>query len=156
MIKCQQHLVFPGGHPSKYWPDPTLLNFADRTRSGVLNVVWPLARRTDAMLSMYLHVPVMILHWKSKKYISHYRFTRKILKCKSDFNFRHIAFFTKFNSYMQCIQAPIKSKVCQNKNDDIFCDEIPIQTHIFVRNKIVLRVHQLSWTLHAIYCKEKP
>ena len=43
MIKCQQHLVFPGGHPSRYWPDPTLLNFADRTRSGAFSVVWPLA-----------------------------------------------------------------------------------------------------------------
>ena len=41
----QQHLVFPGGHPSKYWLDPTLLNFADRTRSGVFNVVWSLAWR---------------------------------------------------------------------------------------------------------------
>ena len=30
LTKCQRHLVFPGGHPSKYWPDPTLLNFADR------------------------------------------------------------------------------------------------------------------------------
>ena len=40
---CQQHLVFPGGHPSKYYPDPTLLNFADRTRSGAFNVVWSLA-----------------------------------------------------------------------------------------------------------------
>ena len=35
--------MFPGGHPSKYYPDPTLLNFADRTRSGAFNVVWPLA-----------------------------------------------------------------------------------------------------------------
>ena len=43
MLECQQHLVFPGGHPSKYYPDPTLLNFADRTRSGAFNVVWSLA-----------------------------------------------------------------------------------------------------------------
>ena len=42
LTKCQRHLVFPGGHPSKYWPDPTLLNFADRTRSGAFNVVWSL------------------------------------------------------------------------------------------------------------------
>ena len=35
-----QHLVFPGGHPSKYWVGPTLLNFSDQTRTGVLSVVW--------------------------------------------------------------------------------------------------------------------
>ncbi len=27
-----QHLVFPGGLPSKYWPGPTLLSFRDQTR----------------------------------------------------------------------------------------------------------------------------
>ena len=36
-----QHPVFPGGHPSKYYPGPTLLNFGDQTRTGVFNVVWP-------------------------------------------------------------------------------------------------------------------
>ncbi|ESO86397.1 hypothetical protein LOTGIDRAFT_129268, partial [Lottia gigantea] len=35
-----QHSVFPGGHPSKYQPSPTLLNFSDRTRTGAFNVVW--------------------------------------------------------------------------------------------------------------------
>lgn len=35
-----QHLLFPGGHPSKYWAGPTLLDFGDRTRTGVFNVVW--------------------------------------------------------------------------------------------------------------------
>src|SRR4029434_5161177 len=39
--KSLQHLVFPGGLPSKYYPGPTLLSFRDRTRSGVLSVVWP-------------------------------------------------------------------------------------------------------------------
>ena len=39
--KRLQHPVFPGGHPSKYWPGPTLLNYGDRTRTGVFNVVWP-------------------------------------------------------------------------------------------------------------------
>ena len=50
----QQHLVFPGGHPSKYWLDPTLLNFADRTRSGVFNVVWSLAWRKVSELLLAL------------------------------------------------------------------------------------------------------
>ena len=39
--KSLQHLLFPGGHPSKYWVGPTLLNFGDRTRTGVFSVVWP-------------------------------------------------------------------------------------------------------------------
>ena len=26
-----QHLLFPGGHPPKYWAGPTLLNFSDQT-----------------------------------------------------------------------------------------------------------------------------
>ena len=29
--KSQQHLVFPGGLPSKYYPGPMLLNFGDQT-----------------------------------------------------------------------------------------------------------------------------
>ena len=40
----QQHPVFPGGHPSKYWLGSTLLNFSDRTRTGVFSVIWPLAK----------------------------------------------------------------------------------------------------------------
>ena len=39
--KSLQHPVFPGGHPSKYYPGSTLLNFGDRTRTGVFNVIWP-------------------------------------------------------------------------------------------------------------------
>ena len=35
-----QHLLFPGGHPSKYLAGSTLLNFSDQTRTGVLSVVW--------------------------------------------------------------------------------------------------------------------
>ncbi|KAG8233046.1 hypothetical protein J437_LFUL004267 [Ladona fulva] len=38
MQKYQQHPVFPGGHPSKYYPGPTMLNFGDRTRTGVFIV----------------------------------------------------------------------------------------------------------------------
>ena len=41
----QQHPVFPGGHPSKYWL--MLLNFSDRTRTGVFNMIWPLARAQE-------------------------------------------------------------------------------------------------------------
>ena len=38
---CLQHLVFPGGHPSKYSQGSMLLNFSDRTRTGVFNMIWP-------------------------------------------------------------------------------------------------------------------
>jgi hypothetical protein len=41
--ECQRHAVFPGGHPSKYYPHPTSLNYGERTRTGVSDVVWPLA-----------------------------------------------------------------------------------------------------------------
>ena len=41
----QQHPVFPGGHPSKYWLGSMLLNFSDRTRTGVFNMIWPLAKK---------------------------------------------------------------------------------------------------------------
>ena len=34
------HREFPGGPPSKYYPGPTMLNFRDRTGSGVFIVVW--------------------------------------------------------------------------------------------------------------------
>ena len=43
----QQHPVFPGGHPSKYWLGSMLLNFSDRTRTGVFNMIWPLARKEE-------------------------------------------------------------------------------------------------------------
>ena len=39
--KRLRHREFPGGHPSKYYPGPTVLNFAERTRSGAFTVVWP-------------------------------------------------------------------------------------------------------------------
>ena len=47
--KCQQHAVFPSGHPSKYYPRPTLLDFSDRTRTGIFNVVWPLAKEIPTL-----------------------------------------------------------------------------------------------------------
>ena len=32
--------MFPGGHPSKYYRSPMLLNFSDQTRTGAFNMVW--------------------------------------------------------------------------------------------------------------------
>ena len=34
-----QYLVFPSGTPSKYLSGSTLLNFGDRTKTGVFNVI---------------------------------------------------------------------------------------------------------------------
>ena len=36
-----EHHEFPGGHPSKYYHGPMLLNFSDQTRTGAFNMVWP-------------------------------------------------------------------------------------------------------------------
>ena len=38
-IKSLQHQEFPGGPPSKYYPGPMMLNFRDRTRTGVFIIV---------------------------------------------------------------------------------------------------------------------
>ena len=39
-IKSLRHQEFPGGPPSKYYPGPMMLNFRDRTRTGVFIMVW--------------------------------------------------------------------------------------------------------------------
>ena len=52
--KSQQHQEFPSGLPSKYYPGPMLLNFSDRTRTGVFNMVWPLTRNR-AKYSLQIH-----------------------------------------------------------------------------------------------------
>ena len=39
MVKSQQYSVFPTGHPCKYYPSPTVLDFSDRTRTGIFTVV---------------------------------------------------------------------------------------------------------------------
>jgi hypothetical protein len=46
--------VFPSGLPSKYYPGPMLLNFSDRTRTGVFNMVWPLTRKVGKNLPLKL------------------------------------------------------------------------------------------------------
>ena len=63
--ECQQHVVFPGGHPSKYWPCSRLLNCSDCMGTGVVNPVWPLAEHRykcgwfickDFKLKFFLHL----------------------------------------------------------------------------------------------------
>ena len=53
--ESQQHPVFPGGHPSKYWLGSMLLNFSDRTRTGVFNMIWPLARIEENFNILFQH-----------------------------------------------------------------------------------------------------
>lgn len=52
--KSQQHMEFPSGHPSKYYPCPTQLNFGDQTRTSGPCVVWPLAVMVKSITSISL------------------------------------------------------------------------------------------------------
>ena len=42
-LKCQQHPVFPCGHPSKYWLSSMLLNLGDCLVTVVCSSIWLLA-----------------------------------------------------------------------------------------------------------------
>ena len=68
----QQHPVFPGGHPSKYWLGSMLLNFSDRTRTGVFNMIWPLARvqeNVDNLFQQHTYLPTyMIMRYLNSVY----------------------------------------------------------------------------------------
>ena len=72
--KSQQHQEFPSGLPSKYYPGPMLLNFSDRTRTGVFNMVWPLTERRanicphDKLLSTTC---ICILHMSRAQHYLH-------------------------------------------------------------------------------------
>ena len=72
--KSQQHQEFPSGLPSKYYPGPMLLNFSDRTRTGVFNMVWPLTERRanicphDKLLSTTC---ICILHMSCAQHYLH-------------------------------------------------------------------------------------
>ena len=61
--KCQQHPVFPGGHPSKYWLGSMLLNFSDRTRTGVFSVIWPLATLIAKLEGLTLKIKFKTVRW---------------------------------------------------------------------------------------------
>ena len=41
--RCHRHPEFPTGHPCKYYPGATLLDFRDQTRTGMFKVLWPMA-----------------------------------------------------------------------------------------------------------------
>ncbi len=73
MQKSQQHQEFPSGLPSKYYPGPMLLNFSDRTRTGVFNMVWTLTR-------------------SEAKY---YLFKQNIVPCRQSFSTLHCILFLK-------------------------------------------------------------
>ena len=50
---CQQHPVFPGGHPSKYYRGANLVDFGDQTRTGIFKLLWPMAT-IDAKLRYHI------------------------------------------------------------------------------------------------------
>ena len=62
-LGCQQHPVFPGGHPSKYWLGSMLLNFSDRTRTGVFSVIWPLATLIAKLEGLTLKIKFKTVRW---------------------------------------------------------------------------------------------
>jgi hypothetical protein len=43
--KSQRHPEFPSGLTSIYYLGQMLLNFNDRTKTGLFNLVWPMAKR---------------------------------------------------------------------------------------------------------------
>ena len=60
--------MFPGGHPSKYYRSPMLLNFSDQTRTGVFNMVWSytlhtrsyvVANKNALKLGTFLHSTIL-------------------------------------------------------------------------------------------------
>ena len=61
--ESQQHPVFPGGHPSKYWLGSMLLNFSDRTRTGVFNMIWPLARKEENFNILFQQQTYLLTSW---------------------------------------------------------------------------------------------
>ena len=61
--------MFPGGHPSKYWPDPMMLNFSDWTNSGFLilnNVSKWSEKKKECLLPCYASLLVQYLRCKIK------------------------------------------------------------------------------------------
>ena len=73
--------MFPSGHPSKYWLGSTLLNFSDRTRTGVFSVIWPLAKEGARNIlfqfeTNFLTAFFVIFHTFSYIFITFGRFQR--------------------------------------------------------------------------------
>ena len=57
-VKCQQHPVYQGGHPSKHWRCSSLLNLGDRLDTGPFNPIRPLVNnwglKCKFQLNMYI------------------------------------------------------------------------------------------------------
>ena len=78
----QQHPVFPGGHPSKYWLGSTLLNFSDRTRTGVFSVIWPLAK--EGVKIRLFELTDCLANWNSTSSDSSYEFRKMLTDSSSE------------------------------------------------------------------------
>jgi hypothetical protein len=89
-IWSQQHPVFPGGHPSKYWLGSMLLNFSDRTRTGVFNMIWPLIPLININISWYFGVPHFLSPWRHPSLLAYYQMALYAFEFSSCYNFLYI------------------------------------------------------------------
>ena len=60
-VKCQQHQVFQGGHPSKHWRGSSLLNLGDRLVTGPFNPIRPLVNNWGLKCKFQLNLYILKL-----------------------------------------------------------------------------------------------
>ena len=60
-VKCQQHPVYQGGHPSKHWRCSSLLNLGDRLDTGPFNPIRPLANNWGLKYKFQLNMYILKL-----------------------------------------------------------------------------------------------
>ena len=128
--------MFPGGHPSKYWRCPMLLNFSDRTRTGVFNMVWSQANTKWNFTIFTLMKPILSLE-KGKHFILKQKF---FLEGK---NTSSIFFFFLSNGK--------KRKLSLQHNVYWHCPillNLSVQMGTGVLNRVGLVVGRNSWYLY--------
>ena len=100
-----QYRNCPNFISSKYWLGSTLLNFSDRTRTGVFSLIWPLhSTRKEQIRYWDKEGPEVVLH---KKYLHRRQFrldnswkikvSKLVEHCKFDKFLRHNATFYTFS-----------------------------------------------------------
>ena len=106
--KSQQHQEFPSGLPSKYYPGPMLLNFSDRTRTGVFNMVWPLARMSRKF-SLYKRLKLPCTWARTRV---HRRYYVRMDTVHLHFGVCQISWFLKFLFIFGCDDRNIVTYSC--------------------------------------------
>ena len=81
--KRDGHQGFPRGHPPQYWPGPTMLDFGDRTGTGILTVVWPIPSNQPTCPQIRANV----MHFRSTS-ISQSGINRWLVKARNNVPFR--------------------------------------------------------------------